>query len=58
MSGAKSKHRPWFYSDLAGWVGDRRWLSLVAGILMEAAAGSAYAFGLYSNDLKTTLNLT
>lgn len=58
LTSSVQQYRPWFYSDRTGPCGDRRWLSLVAGILLQAAAGSAYAFGLYSNDLKLKLGLT
>mmetsp|Transcript_28067 Transcript_28067/g.97108 ORF Transcript_28067/g.97108 Transcript_28067/m.97108 type:complete len:549 (-) Transcript_28067:76-1722(-) len=35
--------------------GGRRWRALAAGLLVEAAAGTAYAFGVYSPQLKTKL---
>ena len=37
---------------------DNRWVALSAGLFVQLVAGSAYAFGIYSNELKTTLNFT
>lgn len=35
-----------------------RWASLVGAMWMDGFAGSSYAFSLYANDLKSSLNLT
>ncbi|KAA0150031.1 hypothetical protein FNF29_00481 [Cafeteria roenbergensis] len=42
---------------MASWF-DPRWLSATGGVVMEGAAGTSYAFGVYSGDLKERLNLT
>ena len=35
-----------------------RWTTLAAGVIVESASGSSYAFGVYSSALQSGLNLT
>ena len=35
---------------------DNRWVALSAGLFVQLVAGTAYAFGIYSNELKVSMN--
>jgi MFS family permease len=39
-------------------MGEARWVALASGLLIESIAGSSYAFGVFSPQVKTELNYT